>query len=279
MEKEFSSKVISVGPNVDDRDVWGDEKRLVEIVGLGSGHGFRLSNINLPKNWENSLEVLKNVDLNRFESFNTAICEKWGFTLDKMVFDPNKILKEISVSNNKRTCVYSMSLSEFYVDKQRGRYIADNLDRIEPAMIFQEIAATYFNFGWGDGFDYGHICSDPQSPMGGFGPLDLKIPKNIFNLDQIITNGHYQENFINNAFNIAGRFGLSAENIKFNDKGILTEVSVGDGRTSYYLDDRGHYDNTYVSHNVDNSYQAAALHDIVASYINFLLEGDYLKIL
>ena len=58
----------------------------------------------------------------------------------------------------------------------------------------------------------------------------------------------------------------------FDERGLLTSVAVNGDRTCYYLADGGQLSRRYEAHNTDTPYQALAMHNIVASYINFLLE-------
>lgn len=266
--ERFVNREDEVNPEL----VWGSSQKVIEIVGLGSGRGFELKGINLPKNWNESIDNLKNIHIDKLQDYNQGICKKWNFSLEKTVLDHNNVLKEM-VIKNKDDELSRLVLAEFGIEQQRGQYLADGLNKIEPVMIFQEIMADYLDFGWGDDFDYGHILCDPKRSMGsGFSPLDLEVPKDFFESREILTNEYFQKELINRAFNITGRFGMNLEDLSFDKRGLLTSVAVSGDRTCYYLEEFGSRDNKYVSHNVDNAYQAAALHTIVASYINFLLK-------
>lgn len=272
MENKPEIQFTYKGTEVDKDEVWGGPKRIVEIEGLGSGRGFKLNNINLPRDWDESKDKLKNFDLKRFETLNQEICEKWGFELERIVFDPSKILKEISVKNPKTDLVSKMALSDMWLAR-KGDYVTDNLESVEPTMIFQEVAASYFNCVWGDKFSYGSIYCDTKSKLGGgYNPLWLEVPQDIYESDGILVGEHYQEELIHEAFNISGRFGLKIKDIDFDDRGLLTYVAVDGDRTCYYLENAGISSRRYQGHNIDTPYQALAMHNIVASYINFLLD-------
>jgi len=64
MERE-KPLVITQKRTVDSDEVWGDKQRIVEIIGEGSGGGFKLENANLPKGWEESLDNVKEIDIDR----------------------------------------------------------------------------------------------------------------------------------------------------------------------------------------------------------------------
>lgn len=88
-------------------------------------------------------------------------------------------------------------------------------------------------------------------------------------------NTYWQERFEVEASNIAGRFGLTLGPVGFDDRGILRSFSIREGNAcGYDLDS----DDQYRGHNVNTPYQAAALHGIGASFINYLLrreDGEY----
>lgn len=262
--------LLSRENEVSPETVLGSQQRVAEIIGLGSGRGFELRGINLPKNWSVSIDNLKAIHVNKYESYIDGICRKWDFLLNKIVFDKNNALREITIGNRKGE-LSRIFLAEFGKDKEKGVYLTEGLDKIESVMIFQEIMASYLDYGWGDDFNYGYILCNPKNTMGGgFGPIDLDIPIDILESRNILADVYIQRFFSNQAFNIAGRFGLELEEIKFDKRGLLTGVGVSGDRTSYSLGDSVSSRGSYSAHNVDTPYQAAALHTIVAKYINSL---------
>lgn len=292
MEKPtLEADIIIQKQLVNPEKVWGDKQKVVEIVGLGSGNGFGLKGINLPRDWEGSIDFLKGLDTKGLAMMNSYVCEKWGFGLEKIIYDKNNILTEAVIRKINNTgkeqsdVVAKISLAGIYtMEEECGEYLTKGLDHIAPAMIFQEIMARYLDIVWNgqeqnENFDYGYIgggYGDSQI-IGGFGPSDLKIPKHIFEINRQITDENYQIGFESKASNIAGRFGLDLLGIEFNDKGILSSVSVDGNATGYDLSSSYGHNNEYSGHNVDSAYQAAALHTVVAAHINYLLEKDWSK--
>jgi len=245
-----------VNPNM----VYGSEQRVMEIVGLGSGRGFELKGINLPEDWNKSIDILREIDRELFERSNTIICEQWGFSLEGIVFDLNNVLKGIGIRDNKTNTVSEIFLDTIFEWGENGSYTSVNLNTIESAIALQEIMINYLSFGWGENF--------PYSCVSRRGSRNLRIPKSVYTLDKEITNTSYQEKFYPRASNIAGRFGLDLEGEpEFDEKGILKSVAVFGDRTWYCREE-----DIYCAHNVDSVYQAAALHTIVARHINDLLE-------
>ncbi len=271
MNKEagFDRRISQEIP-INPEDVWGSDFRIVEIVANGTGKDFKITGLNLPREWELKLDNLKAISPQRMTDFYTKICSDWDFSLESLKLDPNNVLKEVQIKNNKTNTISKLHLASFPFE-EKGIYEAENLTTIDAAFIFQEIGASYLKSIWNEN-DYAYIGGNRISMGGGFGPDGLKVPKKYFESQDTVTNSYYQEKFIYNAHNIAGRFGLDLLDLGFNDRGILNFVSVQGDRTTYALENRN--DPKYHSHNVDTPEQAAVLHNIVASHINFLLEKD-----
>lgn len=278
MEKELDSNIINISKeNIDPRIVWGSKKRIIEIIGQGSGRGFELKNANLPERWEDSIDRSRQIDLGRLALNNSEICEKWGYNLEAIDFDQNGVLRTMSIKNcdGKDVSTLELSSSGHQRETEKGIYVTNNIDSIEAAIVTQEILSRYLGFLSDDDFKYGYIGSSSSVVMGGgFGPVGLEIPKDIFRRDEEITGEGYQTHLYEQAINIAGRFGIQLEGVDFDDRGALRSVSVEGDRVYYGLGDSGRRSNKYESHNVDNAYQAAVLHGIVALYINFLLDKE-----
>lgn len=273
MEKE-TPRVIIQDQLVNPDEVWGDKQRIVEIIGEGSGNGFKLENANLPKGWDESLENVKRIDFDRYVQSTSAECDLFGYDLREVTFDNNKILTKLIVANGNGNETSLELGGDFYSRTERAEYSTKNLAKIGAAVLMQSLISDYLSYGWGDdNFRYGRIGFSGDS-MGGYYPTDLEIPENI-NIDDAVTNEYYQEMFINNANNIAGRFGTNLKNIEFTKNGLLHIAEVDGVNGCYYSLEgasTGKYGRQFHCHNVDSPRQAAALHGIVASYINFLLD-------
>jgi|GEM_PF-1670149 len=285
MEKPTQeTNVIIQDQLVNPETVYGYTQRIVEIVG-SCGRDYELKGINLPPEWHESVDFLAELDPNGFVEMNSSVCKKWGFSLEKIIFDKNMILTEAVIRKSADNAAARIYLANMYsVDREDGKYITEGLNDIAPVMIFQEIMSRYFFFVmYGQDrdrkFDYGYIDGEygTTHDIGGFYPRNLKIPQKIFELDQQITNLDYQKKFESRASNIAGRFGLDLNGIEFNNNGVLSRVSVDRDVAKYALDSKSLHGNEYYANNVDNAYQAAALHTIVAAHINYLLEKDWSK--
>ena len=250
---------------INPEEIWGSEVRVPIIVGQGSGLGFEFKNLSLPTNWEVAIPKLKELDHSIFAGFFSDHCQERGYEAGDMKYDPSTgILTQITVNTQP---VSSLRLSEFSFEREKGIYVAENVNDIKVAIILQSIAARFLNYVAMDSQiedRYPYLDGNQE----GYYPLNLSIPDKFINAQEPLTNSYYQRHFEIEASNIAGRFGLTLGSITFDDRGVLSHVDITVGSCGYDLN-RGR---EYLPHNVDSPYQGAALQGITASFINFLLE-------
>jgi len=265
--------VITQKKAVDSDEFWGNKKRIVEIIGEGSGDGFKLKNANLPTDWQESLDNVKEIGIDRYASSISSVCNLQGYDLKEITFDTNKILTKLIIANSNNNEV-SLELGGNFREVERAEYTTKNLSKIGSAVLMQAIISNYLSTGWGDKtFQYGYI-GHTSDCIGSYYPSELAIPRSI-NVDEIVTSENYQESFKYDANNIAGRFGRDIKNIEFTKNGLLRFAEVNGVNGCYYSLENvsaGKNGRRYHCHNVDDARQAAALHGIVASYINSLLD-------
>lgn len=259
----FSSKKEDVNPNF----VFGDEKRVMTFVVLENG-GFEIEGLNLPKNWNVEINDLTEEDLKKFQDFVPKLCNRWGFSLEKMVFDSKEILKEIEIKNSQDESISIIKLADSGEDYKKGKYLSENLNSIESVIVLQEIMAYYFDNRWVkddlwvDNFSYGYIESN-------FFPDELVIPDNFLCFSEKFLDKSYQNDFIEKNNKSAKCFiKAGIKNMEFDDRGLLQIVEL-ESNAKYFL-----YKNSeYAAEDVENPYEAIVLHNVVASYINSLLEA------
>lgn len=250
--------------------VWGSSFRHIEIIGHGTGRDFEIKGLNLPRNWNKNYSTLEKIDTAGFWKVVNAECQEMGYELASMAFYKHNILKEVSIRNKKDSSVAKLFLDEFM--NNNGTYITQGLSTLESVFVFQKFGATYLDlFDW-KGLKHAYV----EGIIGtGFGPIHMEIPEKYSKLEDIKISPYFQDQFRLNASNIAGRFGLDLVMLNFSDNGLLTGVDVTGDRTCYYLEPGVRSNrHTYIEHNVDHLDQAFALHTIVASFINHLLEKD-----
>lgn len=265
------TKVICDNQTINPDSFWGGKQRIIEVIGEGSGAGFSLKHANLPMDWEKSLDRVREIQIERFSKYIISSCAMYGYKTDEICFDSNNILKKLVIADNPGE-VSTLSLGGDFRQVGKAEYSTRNLSKIGAAVLLQSVLSHYLSIGWSnENFRYGYI-GKRDDYIGAYYPRELEIPKSV-DLSQQVTNEYFQEGFKLRANNIAGRFGLDLNNIEFNEKGVLTSVEVN-GTNGCYYNLRSETSHRYICHNVDTANQAAALHGITASYINFLIDNN-----
>lgn len=253
---------LPVNPEV----VWGREFRVPAIIGQGSGLGFEFSGLHLPRRWEKAIPELQKINYDGFRNFFKKYCQEKEILPGEINYDSSTgVLTEITVATTSEA---RLSLSQHFPYTQEGVYRGENVDNILVAITLQMFTARFLNRIWreiGSENTLPYIDGEPRR----YYSVNLKIPKEFLKPEKPLTNTYFQERFEVGASNIAGRFGLTLRTVSFDERGILRIFDIREGNAcGYYLDSSGQYH----GHNVDDSYQAATLHGIGASFINHLLK-------
>lgn len=268
--EDILPKVICDEQTVNPDDFWGSKQRVIEIIGEGSGAGFSLKHANLPLDWEKSLNRVREIKIEAYVKYIIDSCVAYKYKANEIGFD-NNILKKLIIADDSGD-ESRLLLGGDFRQIERAEYTTSNLRKIGTAVLFQSVLSHYLSVGWSDeNFRYGYI-GKRDDYIGAYYPRELEIPKSV-DLSQQVTNEYFQEGFKLRANNIAGRFGLDLNNIEFNEKGVLTSVEVN-GTNGCYYNLRSETSHRYICHNVETANQAAALHGITASYINFLIDNN-----
>jgi len=263
MRRELDCVETEVNPE----EVLGSEFKHLEIIGQGSGAGFRLKNLSLPIGWEKSIDSLRQFELSRITTLYSSICEQNGCSLESIEINSQRVLQKMGIKNNGSDQISTIAFSKWFSERQKGVYEVENLTDIRSAFVMQSIIAKHLNFFKLNRYSY------VEGIIGkGFYPIGLEIPRRYFETKKPIINQHFQDNFINQAYNIAGRFGLNLQHLDFDNKGLLKSCYIDGDATGYYLENGGDSNHrTYCGHNVDRPDQAFALQTIVSSYLNHLI--------
>jgi hypothetical protein len=243
----------------------GREFRVPAIVGLGTGSDYRLEGLHLPIGWEKSLPDLKEISQEGVRKLFKFSCEKERLNPGELKFDADtNILTEIIIPTDLKRPT-KLCLETRYPRNEEGIYTSENVDNLRAAIILQSTACRFLSFVDPES-SYAYI----ERSENGYHSVDLKVPEKILQMKEPITNEFTQKRFEIKASNIAGRFGLDPMLLKFDEKGLLTNVSLGEGGARYYQFDPRF--NNYFPHNVDSAWQAAALHGVCAAFINSQLQ-------
>lgn len=272
MDKEGEPKtklptgLVRIEKSISPERVWGKDFRIPSIVGEGSGLGFKIENLHLPKDWETKISELKKINYEHFYNVFKQECEEFELKPGLMKYDSKGILRELTINTSPVSKLY-LNL-EF--QESEGNYKSENIMHPLTAIVMQKFTAKFLNLllekdnklhrgypyiagGWG------HFC-----------PMNLIVPEKFMKSEEVL---YSQEAFKIEASNILGRFGFTLKNIFFDEKnGLLTSFSLSEGLSCGFYIERT--DGVYCAHNVDDSYQAAALFGVGATYINHLLEYE-----
>lgn len=151
-----------------------------------------------------------------------------------------------------------------------GIYRSGEIRNLVTALLIQKFFAYYLNQLKESHYpDYPYIDGDFGQQWSS---QDLRVPSIFEAMGNQITTDQYQDSFLYKAHEIAGQFGRKLNYVKFDDLGALTYVQIDSDDCNYHL---GSFNRQYNSHNVDNPFQAATLHGIVAQYINDRLSSPY----
>jgi hypothetical protein len=253
---------------VSPEKLWGDKFRVPAIIGLGSGSGYRFSNLHLPIGWQEQIPNLRQISKEGFSELLGIECRNFSLTPVNIRFDSKtNILTEITVKTESET-------ANLYLDAPsygNGVYRGENVRNLAAAIVLHKTAARFLN-QVNSKNQYSYI----DGKRGSFFSVDLNVPEEFLKSKERLTTDLWQYRFEVEASNIAGRFGESLARLEFNDIGILQSFELKDGNaTNYHFSD---LISGYSSNNVDRLSQAAALHGIGASFINGLLDIDETKI-
>jgi hypothetical protein len=244
----------------------GREFRVPAIVGLGTGRGYRLEGLHLPIGWERSLPELKEIGQEGMQKIFEFLCKDANFNFGELKFDKDtNILTEITVPTDPPRSARLYLKPWGYSENQEGVYVSKNVDDLKAAIILQSTACRFLNYIDPEA-SYAYIERAGEK----YHSLGLNVPEKILQMKEPITNKFTQERFEIKASNIAGRFGFEPMLLKYDERGLLTDVSLEEGGARYYQfnPDFKYYD----SHNVNSAWQAVALHGVCAAFINSQLK-------
>lgn len=249
---------VKVGEKLDPNETGGHDFRIPTITRRGDR--YHLENLHLDPDWEDNISKIRQVDPRVFcERFN----QSYNGILDGQVFYD----QDTNLINKVRLNLLQSSSSEVFLYQSysihSGSYQSKNIKDISSAIIYQKFLSSYLTrisprqsrYAFIDKIDSRYFSSE------------LGVPKEINESDRKVTDENFQENFYEKAVYTTGQFSTRLNYIKYNDRGLPKLIQI-DNDDCHYILDRG----SYYSHNVDTPFQAATLHNIVAEFINEIIQ-------
>lgn len=257
MAEIFRNRDIEFNPeNID-----GHEFRVPLVE--WNGHEYGLCGLHLPHDWQDEISRLKDLD-NGYLLRATGIeyDDRKFFNCRLIIDDSSGLMMELQVikTGEEKSRVYLDTSST----TRSGMYVGENIKNLGTAIQYLKVLSRYLT-----------IVSDvkefyPYIESAGYDSCyseNLIVPEMFRKIKNKIASAH----IINKAHRITGQFGTVLRNIIFNEEGLISQVDIESNACEYVLD-KSNY--SYYPHNVDNSFQVATLHGIVAMHINELLKSD-----
>lgn len=245
--------------------------RVASVEGQGSGLGFQLENLSLPRNHENLIKALNpKVDLS--EALNRIFSENRSqFSLSQgHVEFKNNLLTQIVFGGLGDSPRLFLDERRTDIDTGMGTYRFENVDNIYMALVLTKTISEYLNFLEQDD-RYAYVDRSGGN-WGGYFSANLTLPKDLAEKAKKSDNAYFRERFALEASNIAGRFGVTVRTLHFENQFLqYFDIKEGDA-CDYGIHESSFPRYSYAPHNVDNPWQAMALHGIGAAYINRLLD-------
>lgn len=266
---------LSPETEITPETVLGSSFGVPAVEGEGSGRGFSFTNLHLPQGWEKAIPQLKDRDLQLTLKSNYAhYLNQSRLELRGVEFDSKTgVLRGVTLGPLPLSYVKLATPPSFSrQDKERGVYKALHVNDIDKAVAMLRITTAYLNF-IADQIDMRHKYAYILGHSGGYSSANLILPDKVLGSEEPTTNEYYRFEFLLRAAHIAGTFGVTIRSVEFSEEGLLSFVELKEGNRCWYvLEQNTGQEWEYVSHDVDNAYQAAALHAVCASFINSLLE-------
>lgn len=257
MAEIFRNREIEFSPeNID-----GHEFRVPLVEWKGYEYG--LYGLHLPHDWQDEIPRLKELDKDYLlRATEIAYDDRGIFNYHLKIDDSSGLMTELQVlkSGEEESRVYL----DTSCTMRSGIFVGENIKSLGTSIQYLKILSKYLTIVSDVQRKYPYIVS------AGFNSCyseNLIVPEKFRKIKNKFTSSY----FTNEAHRITGQFGTVLRNIIFNKEGLISQADIEGNACSYILDKS---DYSYYSHNVDNSFQVATLHAIVAMQINELLKSD-----
>lgn len=247
-------------------NIVGSDFKIASIVGRGSGHGYEVDGLALPRGWQEGVSRMHDPAFwERLRKIHAMQTEELGMR-GEVVGDPKTgILRRVSVTTPSGR--EGISLDDTFLRGERGEYRAATITTAAASIALHATVARYLSairYDMGEETEYAYI---ERASGGGYYSQGLILPDRISSVGPVM-NDFTLRKFENQAHNIAGRFGQEIKHLQFDENSVLQSVTVLHGNATMYYLERSMGRELYVPHNVDTADQALTLHGITAAYIN-----------
>lgn len=236
-----------------------------------TGDKYKLNNLSLPIDWEDRIaDKSKRIDVENFCKRFEQLSQIPDLSGKVLVGEDSGLITrvELDLPSLNKTRV---NLGMMY-GSQGASYHTENISSIHNVIPYQNFLARYLNiFNNNNRFSFIDTVDDA---VGRYFFQNLRIPKEILDIkDPEITDANFQNNFMEKIIYITGQFSSLFNNIKYNDRGLISLFNVdgNDVHTNLCGDE-------YFKHNIDNAFQAATLYNTVATFLNDIIESRRINI-
>lgn len=238
------------------------EGRSFRVPSISKGYdSYHLDNQHLLSGFENSLSTISDISPELFcKNFNFLYGENIN---GQVLYDPaTNIITEIHLDFPKIQSS-RVSLDQSFGSRS-GTYKSENIRDLSVAILYQKFLSKYLSSISNSQKKYAYINQSNEYSSQYLGiPDDIVIPK-----DKDVTNERFRENvFWPRANWIAGQFSTPLSYISYTKEGLIQIIQADSSKDCHYCLAR----REYFAHNVDNAFEAATLHGIVAEYINEII--------
>lgn len=257
-------------PRSPENTIRGSEFKYASIIGQGSGKGFGFDGLSLPINWQEGIAPTKDLLQKGIKRIAELNCSQRNLTLKDFIWDTDRnILKRVSVIGSDPMKEEAVELDTSFALSESGSYRAKDVVNAPAALALHGTVARFLTaIHYGVNREQIFPYVDGGGKQGGYFSAGLTLPEEIADEKKPVTHSGYQQHFALRASNITGRFGVDLKHLGYDERGLLTVISIHGGSACLYSLERYMGRQEYAPHNVDTVHQAMALHGVAAMFLN-----------
>ena len=248
--------------DLNQQDIDGHDFQLTTFS--RNGDEYKINGVTLPLDWDKKVAKTRNsISLDVFcDRFPPLVGRS---DINGTVFQDKKTGLVTEANFEFPNTQSSQLLLDTSFTTRSGTYLLKNVLNIHNALLYQNFITRYLSAVCNYEQKYAFInlgCRDYAS-------VDLSIPKDLLPRlkKDVVTDEYFQNIYHSQAIYTTGQFSTELRYIKYNECGLIHIVQI-DSQDCHYVLNNG----SYYPHNVDNAFQAATLHTIVADFYNKILK-------